>query len=329
MKGHLVLINLLLLTLILLKCTRHEKILLENNLQGVQHLGIPVYNIEQSKDWYTEKLGFQVVHEPSVPTKEGNIKVAFLKKSDMTLELYQLVGESLDEIKTRNHGHIDHFAIDVIDIDKALKDALDAGAILDESNPNGAETIDVFWSKGVKYVIIKGPNGERVELNQRLDLDKLRRRENLNGWSHLGIPVTNLKKSKDFYNQFGFKEIMYAEIPNGDKSIKVLMIEKDGFVIELYQMFGNSLEEISIRKDGHIDHIALDVIDINKAFKELQEAGFEILEDAPVYLDFWDNGVKYFNIRGPDYEKLEFNEKIKPIEFFYQNESLLLYLTRR
>jgi len=90
------------------------------------------------------------------------------------------------------------------------------------------------------------------------------------------------------------------------------MMEKDEFVIELYQMFGESLAEISVRKDGHIDHIALNVTDIDKAYKELQKAGFEILEDAPVYLDFWDNGVKYFNIRGPDGEKLEFNEKINP-----------------
>lgn len=312
MKNHIILILFLLSTFFILKCVRHEIILLENNLQGVQHLGIPVHDIEQSKAWYTEKLGFRVVHEPMVPTEEGNIKVAFLKKSDMTLELYQLVGESLNEIKIRGHGHIDHFAIDVLDIDRALKDALDAGAVLDESTPDGPKTIDVFWSKGVKYVTIKGPIGEKVELNQRLDLDKSRRKENLSGWSHLGIPVTDLKKSKNFYHQFGFKEIMYAEIPTGNESIKASMMEKDGFVIELYQMFGESLKEISARKDGHIDHIALDVTDIDKAYQELQETGFEILEDAPVFLDFWDNGVKYVNIRGPDGEKLEFNEKIKP-----------------
>jgi len=312
MKNHIILILFLLSTLFLLKCVRHEKILLENNLQGVQHIGIPVYDIEKSKAWYTEKLGFRVIHEPTVPTEEGNIKVAFLKKSDMTLELYQLVDKSLNEIKTRGHGHIDHFAIDVLDIDKALKDALDAGAVLDESTPDGTKTIDVFWSKGVKYVTIKGLIGEKVELNQRLDLDKSRRKENLNGWSHLGIPVTDLEKSKNFYHQFGFKEIMCAEISIGNESIKASMMEKDGFVIELYQMFGESLEEISVRKDGHIDHIALNVIDIDKAYQELQEAGFEILEDSPVYLNFWDNGVKYINIRGPDGEKIEFNEKIKP-----------------
>ncbi len=292
-------------------CTDHDKILLENNLTGVQHLGIPVRDIEQSKAWYRDIFGFQVVHEPVVHDTNGDIKVAFLKRGDMTLELYQLTGESLNEIKSRDHGHIDHFAIDVLEIDSALENALAGGAVLDESTSDGIQAIDVFWSKGVKYVTFKGPDGEKVELNQRLDLDQSRRKENLDGWSHLGIPVTDLGKAKDFYRQFGFKEIMYAEIPGEDGSIDVSMMEKDRFVVELYELYGDQLEEISQRKDGHIDHIAFEVADIDQAYQELKNAEFEILEDAPVYLDFWDNGVKYFNIRGPVGEKIEFIEIIK------------------
>ena len=159
--------------------------------------------------------------------------------------------------------------------------------------------------------MLKGPSNEKVEFNQRLDLDESRRPENLNGWAHLGIPVTDIVKSKNFYFQFGFKEIMYAEIPVNDEFVKASMIEKNGFVIELYQLLGEDVKEISERKDGHIDHIALDVLDVEKAFKELKEAGIEILEEVPQHLDFWENGVKYFNIRGPGGEKLEFSERIK------------------
>ena len=74
MKNHIILILFLLSTLFILKCVRHEIILLENNLQGVQHLGIPVHDIEQSKAWYTEKLGFRVVHEPMVPWRKETLK---------------------------------------------------------------------------------------------------------------------------------------------------------------------------------------------------------------------------------------------------------------
>jgi lactoylglutathione lyase len=79
-------------------------------------------------------------------------------------------------------------------------------------------------------------------------------------------------------------------------------------IIELYQLTPKDLDELRSRKDGHIDHIAFDVADVDAAFREMQEAGMECLEEAPVLLDFWERGCKYFAIRGPDGEKLEFNQ---------------------
>ncbi len=38
------------------------------------------------------------------------------------------------------------------------------------------------------------------------------------------------------------------------------------------------------------------------------DAGFHPIEAAPVKLDFWENGCMYFNILGPDGERLEFNQ---------------------
>jgi lactoylglutathione lyase len=68
------------------------------------------------------------------------------------------------------------------------------------------------------------------------------------------------------------------------------------------------LQEIKTRKDGHVDHIAFDVDDIDATFNTLKRASFTVLEDAPVFLSFWENGCKYFNILGPDGERLEFNQ---------------------
>ncbi len=285
--------------------------LLEGNLQGVQHLGIPVVDIERSKAWYSEKLGFEIVHEPSVPTDEGEIKVAFLAREGLTLEFYQLVGPPLDEVAARRHGHIDHFAFDVLDIEAALKDALAAGIALDEATPDGPVDIPAFWARGARYVFLKGPGGERFEFNQRLDLDPARRTGNLGGWSHLGIPVTNIERSRDFYRQFGFAEAMYAEIPAGDEAIRVSMMERQGFVLEFYQLVGDDLAEVATRRDGHIDHVALDVLDAEQAYRELRSAGLEVLEEAPVTLPFWEKGSRYFNVRGPDGEKIEFSEIIQ------------------
>jgi catechol 2,3-dioxygenase-like lactoylglutathione lyase family enzyme len=132
---------------------------------------------------------------------------------------------------------------------------------------------------------------------------------NLQGLQHLGLPVTNLERSLAFYTTFGFTVAMRTEIPSEHGTVHVAMVAKDGLTIELYQLAGAKRDEIAARSDGHHDHIALNVLDIEKACAEIKAAGFEILEpDAPKFLPFWERGVKFFTIRGPDGEKVEFNQ---------------------
>jgi lactoylglutathione lyase len=282
--------------------------LLEGNLNGFQHLGIPVVNLVDTKRWYSDVFSFETIHEPEIETPEGTIRLAFLKCEDIVLEFYQLVGEALKEVKQRKHGHIDHFAIDVLDVRSAIKEVKEKGASLSPETPDGPVGIPQFWPKGVEYIFLTSSNGEKVELNQRFDLDPKRRGNNINGWSHLGIPVTNIDSSEAFYQQFGFEKVMQAVIPVEDQEIKASMMILKGFTLEFYQLLPSDLDEIRTRKDGFIDHVALDVNDINQAFKELKASGLSPLEDEPVELPFWENGVKYFFVRGPDGEKIEFNQ---------------------
>jgi catechol 2,3-dioxygenase-like lactoylglutathione lyase family enzyme len=131
---------------------------------------------------------------------------------------------------------------------------------------------------------------------------------NLGGIQHLGVPVTSLETSVKFYQDLGFERIMSAEVPEGDDAIQVAMMKHDNVIIELYQLTGEEREALKNRSDGHIDHIAFNVKDIDQAFEELKSAGFDTIEEKPVFLDFWEKGCKYFAIRGPDGEKLEFNQ---------------------
>lgn len=135
--------------------------------------------------------------------------------------------------------------------------------------------------------------------------------DNILGFQHLGLPVTNIERSEAFYSQLGFKTVMKTELPAHDDAVKVIMMELKGFVMEMYQLARDDLAEVRARADGHIDHIALDVQDIERAFEDMGARGLTILEDAPVFLPFWDKGVKYFNVRGPDGERVEFNQIIK------------------
>ncbi len=125
---------------------------------------------------------------------------------------------------------------------------------------------------------------------------------------HIGIPVTNIIVSETFYKQLGFINVMQAEFLHNQEPGTCIMMKQKDMIIELYQLPGRELESISNRKDGHIDHIAFDVPDINEAFAVLKKEGFTIAEAAPVFLNFWKNGCKYFNIIGPDGERLEFNQ---------------------
>ena len=299
---------LIVLSLFVVGGSQAEEYLLQGNLGKDHHVGVPVLDVEKAKTWYTNNLGFNLVHETSLPTAEGDIKVAFVRLNDLTIELYQLVGKDAEEVATRRDGHIDHIAFDVVDMEKGLKDVLAKGGKLHETTSDGPVLLPTFYSKGVTYVKFRGlSGGETIELTLQMDLDPARRSENLGGWSHLGIPATNIENSKNFYRQFGFKETMRADIAVGNQMIPAAMMTKDGFTLEFYQLLGADLKEVASRKDGCIDHIALQVADVDKAYADVKAAGLAPLEDAPVLLKtFFEKGVKYFNVRGPDGEKVEF-----------------------
>jgi len=130
----------------------------------------------------------------------------------------------------------------------------------------------------------------------------------INHIQHIGIPVTDLTISEAFYKKLGFENVMQSGFDfNGDKG-KVAMMQRGTMIIEIYQMPEKELAEIRSRKNGHIDHIAFDVANIDQAFEELKNEGFAVIENTPVFLPFWKNGCKYFNITGPDGERLEFNQ---------------------
>ena len=135
-------------------------------------------------------------------------------------------------------------------------------------------------------------------------------RGNIKGLQHLGLPVSDIEYSVNFYGSLGFKKIMNMriEVPEENDTIQVAMMQLNGVIVELYQATRKEIAALRNRQDGPIDHIAFDVKDVEKAFVELKDAGFDIIEKKPVFLNFWEKGCKYFAIRGPDGEKLEFNE---------------------
>lgn len=123
-------------------------------------------------------------------------------------------------------------------------------------------------------------------------------KENITGVQHLGLPTNDIDKTIAFYEALGF-EIAYQTV-NGSE--KVAFLRLGNLTIETYENKQAALAH------GAWDHVALDVADIEAAFEAAKEMKLEIIEDEIQFLPFWENGVKYFNVIGPNHEKVEFSQ---------------------
>ena len=60
-------------------------------------------------------------------------------------------------------------------------------------------------------------------------------------------------------------------------------------------------------ENGAINHFALDSTDIEASFAEAQKLGLNFAEGSIQHIDtFWSNGIRYFNVLGPNHEVIEF-----------------------
>ena len=62
--------------------------------------------------------------------------------------------------------------------------------------------------------------------------------------------------------------------------------------------------------DGAYQHVALDVEDIESMYQKICNEKYTIITDGIEELPFWENGVKFFMIKGPNEERIEFCQKL-------------------
>lgn len=122
------------------------------------------------------------------------------------------------------------------------------------------------------------------------------------GVQHLGIPVSDIDRTIEFYKSLGFEPALITE--NKPANERVAFLRLGNLIIEAY---GNKITE---KRSGAIDHIALDVKNIDVLYDQIRNDGHRIVEEKVMSLPFWENGVKFFTILGPDNEKIEFCEKL-------------------
>lgn len=119
--------------------------------------------------------------------------------------------------------------------------------------------------------------------------------ENIKGLQHIGIPTNDIDATVAFYNRIGFE----TALETTDGECRVVFLKLKGLVLETYENGQAAL------RDGAIDHIALDVADIEEAYAFISGLGIKILTEI-TFLPFWENGIKFFIAEGPNKERLEF-----------------------
>lgn len=123
---------------------------------------------------------------------------------------------------------------------------------------------------------------------------------NITGLQHIGIPTNDMEKSILFYERIGFKVVFQTVIEN--QTIPVSFLKLKNIMIEVY---GNNM---AVENVGAIDHISIDVIDIDKMFEQIRLKEFKIINDEIQFMPFFEKGVRFFTIEGPNAEKIEFNQ---------------------
>lgn len=125
-------------------------------------------------------------------------------------------------------------------------------------------------------------------------------REHLIGIQHIGIPTNDIERTIAFYKKIGFDIVLQTINKEADE--KVAFLKLNTLMIETYENKAAKME------DGAINHIAIDVKEIENVYQWINENGMNTTKDILHFLPFWENGVKFFTIEGPNKERIEFSQ---------------------
>lgn len=132
---------------------------MQEHFQGLGHVAVYTRDMEESIAFY-EKLGGAVKGRGSVPTPEGEKRLALVSFGGITLELIQSPSSM-----PMGEGNVPHFAILVDDLDAAAAAVREAG-VKTFLTPEKKVLPDLFG--GLQNWFFTGPSGEQIELLQML-----------------------------------------------------------------------------------------------------------------------------------------------------------------
>lgn len=121
---------------------------------NLAHIGVYVCNLERSVRFYQDVLDFVQIFR----YENQGTPIAFLQNGTCVLELIEKPASA-----GRTDGRVDHIALAVTDLAQAHRELLARGVVFETDR---VTTCPACFPGGASWILFRGPDGERLELNQ-------------------------------------------------------------------------------------------------------------------------------------------------------------------
>ena len=265
-------------------------------ITGIAHIAISVHDIEQSRKFYKDFLGYGEPYKLDNP--DGSLNLAFIKVNERQyIELFAEKAPKTDRLV--------HISIEVDNAEAMRLYLASKGVKVPEKVGKGRIKNSNF--------MIADPDGHLVEIVQ-YEPDSWTVREKgkfMDGprvsthIRHLGIIVGKLDDSMKFYGDI----LGFTEIWRGSKEGKVL----DWVNMKLpdsddYLEFMLYAQKPDLGRLGTLHHICLEVPDVEKARTQLEGNPAKAIETRPMEIKTGTNRKRQMNLYDPDGTRSEVME---------------------
>jgi len=236
-------------------------------MNRIVHISLKVDDVKRTGDFYQQVFGFQDAETRK--TRDHLSRHMTDGQIDFTLMKYDAGTQSAESKASGDGPCIHHFAIEVDDIERATKEIRLRGCTI-VSDP------------GVVPVKFRAPGGTVAELvpvgrykNEAAagrKIDKI---------VHLSLKVDDVKNTGDFYHDvFGFRD---SETKKTRDHVSRHMTDGQiDFTLMKYDAGTQSKESKASGEGPCIHHFAIEVPDIDKARREIEARGCEVVSDPGV-----------------------------------------------
>lgn len=139
----------------------------DSDFKGLAHISIFCRDLEESIRFYTENLDFEATYRTVVnPDQEPDgffpVQYVLIQRGTCQIELLQPYDTGKVQVGVK--GSVDHFAIEVKDVERVFANMKERGLISEKAEM-------AFFPKlfdGMKSFLLTGPNGEVIELLEYL-----------------------------------------------------------------------------------------------------------------------------------------------------------------